>query len=235
MRKFNGKRAVLILSSLLVVLVGMIMVLRSGSTQAVLTESEEQTVEIKMSSLDVAILENGEETDTLYSDYTDKALDPGHPYDDTISVKNTGEYDEYVRVIVKKYWKGSDGKRLDLSPAYIHLTAADGWVENPKEATAEQSVWYCKNYVPAGEGEESKSAPLFTSFYIDSEVFTNAAKNVTPTTTGNVTTVTYDYDDITFVVEIEAQAIQYSSANKAILSAWGVTNVTASGGTVTVG
>lgn len=234
MRKFNGKRAVLILSSLLVVLVGMIIVLRSGSTQAVLTESKEQTVEIKMSSLDVAILENGKETDTLYSDYTDKALDPGHPYDDTISVKNTGEYDEYVRVIVKKYWKGKDGKRLDLSPAYIHLTAADGWVENPKEATAEQSVWYCKNYVPAGEGEESKSAPLFTSFYIDSEVFTNAAKSVTPTTTGNVTTVTYDYNDITFVVEIEAQAIQYSSADKAILSAWGVTNVTASGGTVTV-
>ena len=238
MRKFNGKRVVLILSSLLVVLVGMIMVLRSGSTQAVLTESEEQTVEIKMSSLDVAILENGKETETLYSDYTDKALDPGHPYDDTISVKNTGEYDEYVRVIVKKYWKGSGGKRLDLSPAYIHLTAADGWVENPKEATAEQSVWYCKNYVPAGEGEESKSAPLFTSFYIDSEVFTNVAKSVTPHTTGDdvtsVTTVTYDYDDITFVVEIEAQAIQYSSADKAILSAWGVTNVTASGGTVTV-
>ena len=234
MRKFNGKRAVLILSSLLVVLVGMIMVLRSGSTQAVLTESEEQTVEIKMSSLDVAILENGKETDTLYSDYTDKALDPGHPYDDTISVKNTGEYDEYVRVIVKKYWKGKDGKRLDLSPAYIHLTAADGWVENTKEATAEQSVWYCKNYVPAGEDEKSVSAPLFTSFYIDSDVFTNAAKSVTPTTTGNVTTVTYDYNDITFVVEIEAQAIQYSSANEAIHSAWGVTNVTASGGTVTV-
>ncbi|MBR3000820.1 MAG: hypothetical protein IKF39_07440 [Oscillospiraceae bacterium] len=231
MRKFNGKRAVLILSSLLVVLIGMIIVLRSGSTQAVLTESKEQTVEIEMSSLDVAILENGKETDTLYSDYTDKALDPGHPYDDTISVKNTGEYDEYVRVIVKKYWLDNNKKRLDLSPTYIHLAAAEGWIENAKEATAEQSVWYCKNYVPVGE----ESAPLFTSFYIDSEVFTNAAKSVTPTTTGNVTTVTYDYDDITFVVEIEAQAIQYSSADKAILSAWGVTNVTASGGTVTVG
>ena len=231
MRKFNGKRAVLILSSLLVVLIGMIIVLRSGSTQAVLTESKGQTVEIEMSSLDVAILENGKETDTLYSDYTDKALDPGHPYDDTISVKNTGEYDEYVRVIVKKYWLDNNKKRLDLSPTYIHLAAAEGWIENAKEATAEQSVWYCKNYVPVGE----ESAPLFTSFYIDSEVFTNAAKSVTPTTTGNVTTVTYDYDDITFVVEIEAQAIQYSSADKAILSAWGVTNVTASGGTVTVG
>ena len=64
MRKFSGKRAVLILSSLLVVLVGMIIVLRSGSTQAVLTESKEQTVEIEMSSLDVAILENGKETET---------------------------------------------------------------------------------------------------------------------------------------------------------------------------
>ena len=136
MLKFNAKKACLILSALFVVLVGMIMVLRSGQTQAVLTESEEQTLEITMSELDVAILENGKETETLFSDYSGKSLDPGYPYSDKVSVKNTGEFDEYVRVVVHKYWKGSDGKRVDLSPKYICLVSGDGWKENTKEQTS---------------------------------------------------------------------------------------------------
>lgn len=230
MRKFNAKRAVLILSALFIVLVGMIAVLRSGQTQAVLTESKEQTLEIEMSKLDVAILENGEETDTLLSELGETPLDPGYPYSEKISVKNTGEYDEYVRVIIKKYWI-SDGKRVDLSPKYICLVSAgDGWTENKQEATAERSVWYCNNYLAVGK----ESSLLIDGIYIDGEVFTNVSKSVSVDTVNNVTTTTFDYDDITFVIEAEAQAIQYNSADKAILSAWGVTNVTASGGTVTV-
>lgn len=231
MRRFNAKRAVLILSALLIVLVGMIAVLRSGRTQAVLTESEEQTLDIVMSELDVTLLENGEDTDTLFSEWADADLDPGYPYEDKISVKNSGEYDEYVRVIVKKYWKGSDDKRVDLSPKYICLVPGTGWQENTKEQTEEQSVWYCLDYVAVG----NESSLLFTGFYIDGEIFTNVGKNITTTTENNVTTITFDYDDLTFVVEMEAQAIQYNSADKAVLSAWGVTNITASGGKVTVG
>ena len=230
MLKFNAKKAVLILSALLVVLVGMIAVLRSGSTQAALTESEEQTLEIEMSALGVTLLENGEDTDTLFSEWSDGSFDPGRLYDDEISVKNSGEYDEYVRVVVKKYWGETESKELKLLPDYICFEPGTGWKENIAERTAEQSVWYCLNYVPVGE----ESDPLFTGIYISSDVFTNVAKNVDVSTTGNVTTYTYDYDDLTFTVKMEAQAIQYNSAEKAILSAWGVTNVTASGGKVTV-
>lgn len=231
MRRFNTKKAVLILSALFIVLVGMIAVLRSGSTQAALTESEEQTLEITMSELGVSVLENSKETSTLYADFKGVSLDPGRTYTDKISVKNSGAYDEYVRVVVKKYWQDSTGKRVNLSPAYICLVTGSGWTENTKEQTTEQSVWYCNNYVAVG----AESSPVFTGFYIDSDVFTNVGKNVTSITDNNVTTITYDYDDLTFKVEIEAQAIQYNSADKAIKSAWGVTNVTASGGTVSVG
>lgn len=234
MRRFNTKKAVLVLSALLIVLVGMIAVLRSGSTQAVLTESEEQTLEMTMSQLGVSLLENGKDTDKLLGEWENANLDPGRTYTDTISVKNSGAYDEYVRVVVKKYWKGSNDKRVDLSPAYICLVSGTGWKENEKERTPEQSVWYCNDYVAVG----NESSPLFTGFYIDSDIFTKsgADENITvgePDDNG-VIKVTYDYDDLTFVVEIEAQAIQYNSADKAIKSAWGVTNVTASGGKVSV-
>ena len=119
MLKFNAKKAVLILSALLVVLVGMIAVLRSGSTQAALTESEEQTLEIEMSALGVTLLENGEDTDTLFSEWSDGSFDPGRLYDDEISVKNSGKYDEYVRVVVKKYWGETESKELKLLPDYM--------------------------------------------------------------------------------------------------------------------
>ena len=241
MRKFNAKRAVLILSALFIVLVGMIAVVRSGRTQAVLTESKEQTLEIEMSKLNVAILENGKETSTLLKELEGAKLDPGYPYSEKISVKNTGEFDEYVRVIIRKYWtvpseeEASEEemkKRLDLSPAYICLVQPKdkGWTENAKERTDERSVWYCNQYVGVGK----ESSLLFESIYIDGKVFTDASKNVKYHTEGNVTTITFDYENITFVIEAEAQAIQYNSADKAILSAWGVTNVTASGGSVTV-
>ncbi|MBR3355101.1 MAG: hypothetical protein IKG47_07045 [Oscillospiraceae bacterium] len=232
MRKFNAKRAVLILSALFIVLVGMIAVVRSGRTQAVLTESKEQTLEIEMSKLNVAILENGKETSTLLKELEGAKLDPGYPYSEKISVKNTGEFDEYVRVIIRKYWI-SDGKRVDLSPKYICLVSAgDGWTENKQEATAERSVWYCNNYLAVGK----ESSLLIDGIYIDGEVFTDIGKSVTfiEDKEKKIITTTFDYDDITFVIEAEAQAIQYNSADKAILSAWGVTNVTASGGTVTV-
>ena len=234
MRRFNTKKAVLVLSALLIVLVGMIAVLRSGSTQAVLTESEEQTLEITMSELGVSLLENGKETTDLFGEWQNATLDPGRTYADKISVKNSGAYDEYVRVVVKKYWMDSEGKRVNLSPAYICLVSGTGWKENEKERTPEQSVWYCNDYVAV----ENESSPLFTGFYIDSDIFTKsgADENITvgePDDNG-VIKVTYDYDDLTFVVEIEAQAIQYNSADKAIKSAWGVTNVTASGGKVSV-
>ncbi|MBR0342166.1 MAG: hypothetical protein IJH64_07970 [Oscillospiraceae bacterium] len=235
MRRFNTKKVVLVLSALLIVLVGMIAVLRSGITQAALTESEEQTLEITMSELGVSVLENGKTVSgegSLLSDFKSVSLDPGRTYTDKITVKNSGAYDEYVRVVVKKYWQDSKGKRVNLSPAYICLVTGNGWTENAKEQTTEQSVWYCNNYVAVG----AESNPVFTGFYIDSEVFTNREKSVNVGEPENgVIKVTYDYDDLTFVVEIEAQAIQYNSADKAIKSAWGVTNVTASGGTVSVG
>lgn len=232
MNKKKLQLAVIALSALFIILVGTIAVLRTGNTQAALTASEEQTLEIEMKELHVELYENHEAASTLFSAWAEESLDPGKPYEDVITVSNNGDYDEYVRVVVKKYWKDSSGKRVDLSPSFINLVPDSGsnWTENTKERTQEQSVWYYNESLPVG----TESEALFTSFYISNEVFTNVGRSVTTSTTDNVTTITFDYDEITFVVEAEVHAIQYNSADKAILSAWGVTNVTAADGNVTV-
>ena len=49
-----------------------------------------------------------------------------------------------------------------------------------------------------------------------------------------VITYEYDYDDFTFYIEADVQAIQTHNVNDAIGSLWGVNNVSAANGTVTV-
>ena len=45
----------------------------------------------------------------------------------------------------------------------------------------------------------------------------------------------FDYDGVEFGVEVEVQSVQFSNAEDAIASAWGVPNVSISGDEVTVG
>ena len=49
-----------------------------------------------------------------------------------------------------------------------------------------------------------------------------------------VITYSYDYDDYTFYIEADVQAIQTHNVNDAITGLWGVSNVTANDGKVTV-
>ena len=49
-----------------------------------------------------------------------------------------------------------------------------------------------------------------------------------------VITYSYDYDDFTFYIEADVQAIQTHNAPDALKSMWGVNNVSAGNGTLTV-
>ena len=49
-----------------------------------------------------------------------------------------------------------------------------------------------------------------------------------------VITYSYDYDDFTFYIEADVQAIQTHNASDALKSLWGVSNVDAGNGKVTV-
>ena len=187
---------------------------------------------------------------------TPGTVEPGRTYREEIGAKNGNNVDEYVRLTVKKYWVKDGKKDTRLSPDLIKLTYTNGkstglenskdsfnsgaWQINKSECTKESQTYYLTKVLP---GKET-SALLFDSLTIDGSVIdadhmtTSESKTETETQDGKKTVVTYtyeyDYDGYTFYIEADVQALQTHNVNDAIGSLWGVGNVTAKNGVVTV-
>ena len=179
--------------------------------------------------ISVALTENGSkvaEGGALFKSIGDK-VEPGKAYTDPIGVMNDGSTDEYVRVVVRKYWtkpEKKDGKNVDtgekdtsLTPDQIVLAQASGWTVKDGESP-ETKVYYYANPVAAGD-----TVKLFDSVKVASSVATDPVIDKKTDDKG-VTTVTYKYayDGYTFHVEAEAQSVQTHNAAQAIKSVWGV-------------
>ena len=154
----------------------------------------------------------------------------GKKYKEELTVRNSGNIDQYVRVMVYRYWTDEDGNKLtDLSPSLIqlHFLTDDGWVIDEKASTKERTVLYYTEILEVGD-----TAPLFTdTIAIDPSVARNVTKTVKQN--GNVITTTYNYDDLMFVLEAEVDAVQTHNVEAAIKSAWGVDVTKGNGGTLT--
>ena len=226
--KFKGtkisKRTIVLFAAALVLLVS------GGSmgTKAVLNiTGDPYEAALATDQLAVQITENGQEVGVKDVDDSDeyalfselKITEPGKKYDAKVGVKNTGAADEYVRVVVHKYWIKDDKKGLALSPAYIEPIATSKWkvVNNNKEP--ETTIYYYQGKLAAGS-----SADLFTGIRIKEDVLTNGRVKVDEHTEGGVTIINYiyEYNGLQFVVEAEAQGVQTHNADLAIKSVWGV-------------
>lgn len=214
-----------------------------GSTRAALTYfSENYSASVSISQIGVSIQENGQtvssrdyagndqwdETSTsLFTDLLDKekgeTLALGKKYDDSITIKNSGSIDTFVRAVVTKSWQDKEGnKDTSLDPDFIRLNflTENGWQIDESASTPERTVLYYTSLLAPGEstaellGEDALS--------IDSAVGTKVNQTEKTTGEGTVITTEYAYDGYSFQVEIEADAVQTHSAAEAIKSAWGV-------------
>lgn len=175
---------------------------------------------------------------------------PGLTYTEKIGCKNGSNINQYVRLTIKKYWV-KDGKKVTtLSPDLIKLTYdgkpynSSDWTLNTKEnvGSKETQTFYLNNVLKGGTREDGGdySPLLFNELTIDEDVLDDA--NMTTETSkvkeGNKTittyTYSYDYDGYTFYIEADVQAIQTHNVNDAIGALWGVSNVSAENGKVTV-
>ncbi len=219
------------------VLIGVILFASSGgSTRAQLIETNEedaQELDLSMSRLTVRLRENGKTVESLLGDLEAESIDPGKNYEEKLAALNDSDEPEYVRMIIRKYWKDADDKRVDLDPALISLTFgeedynAEDWTVNPKEHTAERDVYYLNAALPAVK----ESALLFDRIRIDSAI----ADLVTFNREDNVIIAEYEYNSLIFAVEAEVQSVQFEHGEAAAASAWGVENVAIVNGTVQVG
>ncbi len=188
-----------------------------------------------------------------YDGKTPGTFEPGRVYKEEIAAQNGRDIPEYVRLTIRKYWMKADPKTgamvkdTTLKPNLIHLGYGSkdynsgAWTINPAETTTEASTYYLNTVLAKG----ATSAKLFNTFWIDKSlvdpgnIITNESKPTSDTdegvtTTSKTITYTYKYDGYIACIEADVQSIQTHNVNDAIDSLWGVTNVSASGGKVTV-
>lgn len=206
----------------------------SGAAQGALDDSgaarsQEYAADISLSSLSVALQENGAtcaETradgastsyDGLLADLNGgKALSFGRLYPEVLSAYNDGDQDEYVRVVVNRYWKQPGGKATGLDPALIMVDFDEGaWVVVEDASSPEQAILYSRRPLAPGE-----SLPFATRAGVSAGVL--AHSRVIEAAGGAFAVTQYDYDSYVMGIDVEVSAVQTHSAAEAIRSSWGI-------------
>lgn len=204
-----------------------------GSTRAALTYySENYTASMDMSHIGVTLVENDKdvayknydkkgnvtesEEGVLLSDLAEKNIVPEAPYTEELAVRNSGNIDEYVRVTIRKSWKKNGEKVTTLSPNLIELNILEGngWKIDSSATTSERTVLYYKSVLGVGD----TSNPLSDTIKINGQI----AEKMKVTEEGNTITYEYEYDGVSFCLDVEVDAVQTHNAADAIKSAWGV-------------
>ena len=205
------------------------------TTRAALTvQSNYYQAQANMKEIGIAIVENGRVVDDgrllrsvptpVGASVPDTDFHYGVRYQENLAVQNTGEIDQYVRVMVSRYWaeldkNGNVSRKLtNLDPTIIDINFLDnGWTVDPESVSGERIiVYYTANsgILPVG----AISAPFADSFKVDGEIQYIVTKDVAKD--GTVTYI-YTYDGAAFVIEAEAQGVQTHNAEDAISSDWG--------------
>lgn len=226
MRKISKKTVALFAAALVLLGSGGVM----GTRAVPDIQSDIFDTTIRTDSIAVQILDNKdaevgvkdkELTDSkLYTELGDTIV-PGEKYESKVSVKNTGAADEYVRVVVRKYWTDDEGKDTEVKPELIELALAEpaGYKWTKVDETDETSIYYLNKPIASDQIVE-----LFSGIRINEAVVAEGRKVETKETKDGVTTInyTYEYDGLKFNVEAEAQSVQTHNAKDAIKSVWGV-------------
>ena len=150
----NKNRYIKIISVCLILCIVGINLFATSSTKAV-----------EISSISVALVEN----DNIVSIYEqdDKKIDIlsnmlkegetleiGKKYRESLYAKNVGAIDEYIRVVIFKYFTDEEGNKIDVSPDYIKLSLANEteWIKDTTVSTDGRIVLYYKRIVNKENG-----------------------------------------------------------------------------------
>ncbi|MBR5638092.1 MAG: hypothetical protein IKW81_14335 [Pseudobutyrivibrio sp.] len=150
-----------------------------------------------------------------------------NPYEEKIQVLNDsdGEYPEYIRVVVRKYWVDEENKKdSSLDPTLIKLDVADGWGAIESDSH-EEVVYYYRNPVNQTT-EANKPVDFVKSITFDRRIKDDHTTTITKTPVEGGTLIestgAYGYNGKSFVVEMRVDAVQAHSGAEAMHGAWGV-------------
>ena len=101
--------------------------------------------------------------------------DPSITYDEEVQVKNNGDCQEYIRVVVYKNWINADKSKndaLDISSANLHLVNPSEWIVKESDSK-ECTTYYLKKALDAED-----TAKLFDTISFDNSIL-NSVPEVT--------------------------------------------------------
>lgn len=211
----------------------------NGARAALTYYSEDYVTRVSMHNIGVSIVEN----DGLLSwrDYSDRSdgswdentgvlslstADPdgtvkiGKNYQENLKVRNSGDIDCYIRVVLHRYWTDPDGSRnQDLAPDLVVLNGlgGDSWIVDEQASTDERTVLYYTKPVAPGQD----TAPFLASVMADPSLADMVTEHKSQNGKYTEITTTFDYDGVKIGLDIEADAVQTHSPEDAIWSAWG--------------
>ena len=226
------KRNAYVTGALFVLAIGLLLFSAVGSARAALN------VQSEVLKSDIGMLEIGVELDNADGAVSGSALldgmvgtgeklKPGMIYERPVSVSNSGAIDEYVRVVVYKYWQNKAGEKdARFDPDMIVLGYEDGWTKDTSAPKTydEREIWYYTDG-PLVSGE---SKAFLKNVQINDEILTLCTQK----TVGNKIYTIFEYDGAQFCIEIEADGVQTHNAQQAILSAWGKSVTVTDGGPI---
>lgn len=209
----------------------------TGTARAALSIfSPDYQAEFQTSELEVGLTENGTlvpDNGALLGWMDGMTITPGKTYDEVLAAKNIGDYDQYVRVVVKKYWTDADDNRVSvddegneyaINPAFIHLEETGDWIKDEDNTTDGQIVLYSTKMLAPGEScEFIKTLTIDPAVLTDKEARKVADKTITNEdgTSKTIYTTTYLLDGFRFNIEAEVDAVQTHNAPDAIKGVWG--------------
>ena len=196
---------------------------------------------MEMESIGTSIVENGNvvanrdynsdswegtASGALFSNMTEEIdnFKLGKRYSYEISVKNSGDIDTYVRMIITKTIRDANGdKDTTISPELIELEFSDeDWIIAENQSTRERTVCYYKKILEMG----STTPNLINSIKVDNSIGKISTEKLVTDENGYETIeVGYAGAEKSFNLDMEVDAVQTHNAATAIKSAWGV-NVT---------
>lgn len=168
----------------------------------------------------------GTASGALFSNMTEEIdnFKLGKRYSYKISVKNSGDIDTYVRMIITKTIQDANGdKDTTISPELIELEFSDeDWIIAEDQSTPERAVCYYKKILEMG----STTPNLINSIKVDNSIGKISTEKLVTDENGYETIeVGYAGAEKSFKLDMEVDAVQTHNAAAAIKSAWGV-NVT---------
>lgn len=206
--------------------VGLLLFASIGGAKATisyLSEKYASSGRVSMQDIGVSLMENGnrvswrdydasadgtwnESTGVLLENMIEEGKDVclDKPYDEVLSVLNSGSINQYVRVSIFKYWTDENGNKLfELDPSYIDLNLinSENWLLDQSASTQERTVLYYRPLLENG---------METVAFADKLTIDGALADQPDV-----------YDGAKFWIDIQVDAIQEHNAEDVVMSVWG--------------